>query len=342
VPEIKKCINYYPFGLKHKGYNNVITGRDHKYGFGGKEYNDELGLDWYDVSARNYDPALGRWMNLDPLAEKMRRHSPYNFAFDNPIFFIDPDGMKPIPTVDPPNTQSIAVTRKATSIWNSFKTIVTNSASENIALAVNTVKSGVSSGANLAKAYASDGFSGVAKVVSNGIASNIQQIAAEENISTSDATTVMGNGVLLDVTAGIMTSGLSSGATSATTSTASTIARVADEGIEFTADLTKSKATTRSGHRNAANKQLNDAMSASPQLKAAMEKLDSNVFENTSLSVKSGNKTKTRRNPQGYEWDHNTANKYQLDLRSKSNHAQKTANDPNRAGGYSKYWKNKN
>ncbi|NAS31783.1 hypothetical protein GTQ40_12420 [Flavobacteriaceae bacterium R38] len=93
--EIKEENNYYPFGLKHKGYNGNIVGRNHKYGFTGKEEQDELGLEWVDITARNYDPALGRWMNLDPLAELMRRHSPYNYAFDNPIYFMDPDGMMP-------------------------------------------------------------------------------------------------------------------------------------------------------------------------------------------------------------------------------------------------------
>ncbi|WP_299189852.1 DUF6443 domain-containing protein [uncultured Aquimarina sp.] len=93
--EIIEEKNYYPFGLEHKGYNNTITGREHNYGYNGKEENDELGLEWLDFGARNYDASIGRWMNLDPLAELMRRHSPYNYAFNDPLRFIDPDGMAP-------------------------------------------------------------------------------------------------------------------------------------------------------------------------------------------------------------------------------------------------------
>ncbi|WP_420834735.1 RHS repeat-associated core domain-containing protein [Aquimarina longa] len=95
--EIVEESNYYPFGLTHKGYNSSVSSLGNSTAqllkFGGKEQQDELGLDWIDITARNYDPALGRWMNLDPLAENMRRHSPYNYAFDNPIYYIDPDGM---------------------------------------------------------------------------------------------------------------------------------------------------------------------------------------------------------------------------------------------------------
>ena len=94
--EIIEENNYYPFGLKHKGYNTAINGTHHKYMFGGKEFDESFQtLNTYDFGARNYDPALGRWMNIDPLSEQMRRHSPYNYAFNNPIYFIDPDGMAP-------------------------------------------------------------------------------------------------------------------------------------------------------------------------------------------------------------------------------------------------------
>ncbi|TSE03804.1 RHS repeat domain-containing protein [Aquimarina algiphila] len=64
--EIVEENNYYPFGLEHKGYNNTITGREHPYGYNGKEEQNELRLEWLDFGARNHDPALGRWMNIDP------------------------------------------------------------------------------------------------------------------------------------------------------------------------------------------------------------------------------------------------------------------------------------
>ena len=87
--EIIEESNYYPFGLKHEGYNTSVGNAAYQYKYNGKEL-QETGM--YDYGARMYMTDLGRWGVVDPLAEKMRRWSPYNYAFNNPIRFIDPDG----------------------------------------------------------------------------------------------------------------------------------------------------------------------------------------------------------------------------------------------------------
>jgi RHS repeat-associated protein len=84
--------NYYPFGMEEPG--SGVNAQNYRYGYNGKEKDQkgEWGLSNYDYGARIYNPAIARWLSLDPLMNKYPYLSPYNFVANNPIIYVDKDG----------------------------------------------------------------------------------------------------------------------------------------------------------------------------------------------------------------------------------------------------------
>jgi len=96
--QIQEENNYYPFGLKHKGYNNVVnsTNKALDFTFNGKEFEESLGLGLYEYGSRMFDPAIARFTSIDPLAHEFMLQSPYVYGANNPIYFEEKDGENPI------------------------------------------------------------------------------------------------------------------------------------------------------------------------------------------------------------------------------------------------------
>ncbi len=92
--QVSSSDDYYPFGLQisQNAYQRE-SAIDQNYKYNGKELQTDLDLNWHDYGARMYDAAIGRWHVLDPLSDAAHNLTPYRYAFNNPLRFIDPDGL---------------------------------------------------------------------------------------------------------------------------------------------------------------------------------------------------------------------------------------------------------
>ncbi|WP_282088321.1 DUF6443 domain-containing protein [Aquimarina algiphila] len=110
--EIIQEKHYYPFGLQQQyggsDPRSAVNGRNHDYGYNGIEHEEGLGLDLYEMSFRQYDPAIGRFMGIDVYSESFADTTPYHYSNNSPIMFSDPTGLFP------ENHTSVVVDRTGT------------------------------------------------------------------------------------------------------------------------------------------------------------------------------------------------------------------------------------
>ena len=100
--DIVTAQDYYPFGMQMPGrwrnisYAGAPNGKGYRYGFNGKEKDDEVkgSGNQYDYGFRIYDPRLGRFLSVDPLTKEYPWYTPYQYAGNKPIAFIDRDGLE--------------------------------------------------------------------------------------------------------------------------------------------------------------------------------------------------------------------------------------------------------
>jgi RHS repeat-associated protein len=101
--DIVQTTNYYPFGLVMSQNNESYSPdyRKNMYLYNSKELQDDKmtseALNWYDYGARFYDPQIGRFTCLDPIADKFNWVSPYNYAENDPVGSIDLWGLQKLP-----------------------------------------------------------------------------------------------------------------------------------------------------------------------------------------------------------------------------------------------------
>ncbi|MGB2136553.1 MAG: RHS repeat domain-containing protein, partial [Flavobacteriaceae bacterium] len=93
--EIRKEQNYYPFGLEHKGYNIASYGAENNLKtYQGQEFTGDLGLNTHEWKYRMSDPAIGRFWQIDPLAEDYTYNSTYAFQENKMGMGVELEGLE--------------------------------------------------------------------------------------------------------------------------------------------------------------------------------------------------------------------------------------------------------
>ncbi|MEC8325043.1 MAG: Ig-like domain-containing protein [Pseudomonadota bacterium] len=283
-----------------RGIADFLDSGRNRRGFTDHEHLNEQQI--IHMNGRVYDYNLGRFMSVDPFivgAGNSQAINPYSYGMNNPLSGTDPTGY----------------------VWETGWDIV------NVVYDIGKIGYGYSTGN---AAMVADGFTdlaadavAVATPFLPAGSTKLGRVTMEGVEVATDAKKV-GNGA----NKAVKGKGPDIGSVGSKAKTAP------DPDGGFTADLGKSKAKTRSGHRNAGNKQIHEKMKNDPEFRSEMEaKHGDDVFDRTSTSG-SG-----RKNPQGTEWDHNSNDANKLDLRTKANHAAKTKTE--KKGGFAKFHKAK-
>ncbi len=105
--ELMNIAHYYPFRMKwetpqmdENGNLLESSGVKDRYTYNGKEFQDDLGINWHYYGFRMYDPAIARFTSVDPIAEEFAHLSTFNYADNSPIANIDLHGLQALYAAD--------------------------------------------------------------------------------------------------------------------------------------------------------------------------------------------------------------------------------------------------
>ena len=284
----------------------------------GREFDSETGL--FHYRARHYDTSVGVFLQRDPLGF-VDGFNLYAYVSNNPFGAVDPYGLDDRPWYK----------RMGSYLGGVGKGIVKGA----FAVVSAPVKLGMHWGNNIkdaqkanpgGNAWANAGVGTAQTAVDTAHAATVG--AAQGAAEYVDAFGQYMNGEI-----GEAEFGEKLGEAFGSSATGGAFGRLCrGRGADFEADLSLSNAKSRSGHRNAANKQLHEAMERDPKLRAAIQKkFGSDAFDRTSTSGKG------RRNPRDAEWHHDSKNPNAMHLMSKSAH-KKHHQTFGSVGGYAMHW----